>query len=218
MTWIRWAVYYLLSSPATRILARPSIAGRERFQDVRGPALVICNHVTYLDVGFLSLRLCPIVFGSLLWRWRDSASRRMRHPPKDWPSSKRLAFRVAYWLMTPLFHAFPLPQRAGFRESFRFAGETADKGYSVLVFPEGMRTPDGSIWPFRAGIGVLASKLNLTVVPMRIHGLWEVKKSGRRGFAPWGAIRVHVGEPIRLKPGMSPEEITRLLESAVRSL
>jgi long-chain acyl-CoA synthetase len=143
---------------------------------------------------------------------------RMRRPPKEWPWTTRLTVRAGYWLMTPLFHAFPLPQRAGFRESFRFAGEAADKGYSVMVFPEGMRTPDGKVWPFRAGIGLLASSLNLPVVPMRIHGLWEVKKSGRRGFAPWGAIRVNIGEPIRLAPGTDPGEITQQLEAAVRSL
>jgi lysophospholipid acyltransferase (LPLAT)-like uncharacterized protein len=143
---------------------------------------------------------------------------RMRRPPKDWSWVMRLVFRAGYWLMTPLFHAFPLPQRGGFRESFRFAGEAASKGYSVLVFPEGMRTPDGEMHPFRAGIGLLASGLDLPVVPMRIHGLWEIKKSGRRGFAPWGKIRVSIGDPIRFPRETDPVEITRALENAVWSL
>ena len=215
--WIRRAVYYLLSWPATQILAHPEIEGRERLRDVKGPVLVICNHVTYLDVGF-ALAALPHRLRNLAVAMEGERVERMRHPPKEWPWPARLVVRAGYWLMTPLFHAFPLPQRAGFRESFRFAGEAADKGYSVMVFPEGMRTPDGQIWPFRSGIGLLASSLNLPVVPMRIHGLWEVKKSGRRGFAPWGAIRVHVGDAIRLAPGMDPAEITRTLEKAVRSL
>jgi long-chain acyl-CoA synthetase len=126
--------------------------------------------------------------------------------------------RLGYWLVTPLFHVFPLPQRAGFRESFRFAGEAADNGYSILVFPEGMRTPDGNLSPFRMGIGMLAASLNLPIVPMHIHGLWEIKKTGRRGFAPWGAIRVVVGEPIRVGPETDPVAITKTLEDAVRGL
>ena len=217
VTWIRRVAYYLLSWPATQILARPRIVGGERLRDVRGPVLVICNHVTYLDVGFV-LAALPHRLRKLAVAMEGERVQQMRHPPPNWPWQKRLVFRAGYWLMTPLFHAFPLPQRAGFRESFRFAGEAADKGYSVMVFPEGRRTPDGEIWPFRSGIGLLASNLGLPVVPMRIRGLWEVKRSGRRGFAPWGAIRVHVGDPVRVGKGMDAEEITRKLEMAVRAL
>jgi long-chain acyl-CoA synthetase len=215
--WIRRAVYCLLAWPATQILSRPRIEGGERLRSVHGPVLVICNHVTYLDAGFV-LAALPHRLRDLAIAMEGERVQRMRRPPEEWPWLTRLAVRAGYWLMTPLFHAFPLPQRAGFRESFRFAGEAADKGYGVLVFPEGMRTPDGKIQPFRNGIGLLASNLNLPVVPMRIHGLWEVKKSGRRGFAPWGAIRVNVGEPIRFATGSDPAEITRTLEGAVRSL
>ena len=215
--WIRRAVYYLLSWPATQILSRPRIEGSERLRDVQGPVLVICNHVTYLDVGFV-LAALPHRLRKMAVAMEGERIQRMRHPPSDWPWLHRVAVAGAYWLMTPLFHAFPLPQRGGFRESFRFAGETVDKGYSVLVFPEGMRTPDGNMWPFRSGIGLLAVNLDLPIVPMRIDGLWEVKKSGRRGFAPWGKIRVHVGDPIRLVPGMDAVEITQTLERAVRSL
>jgi long-chain acyl-CoA synthetase len=217
VTWIRRAVYYLLSWPATQILSRPRIEGRQRLRDVRGPVLVICNHVTYLDAGFV-LAALPHRLRKMAVAMEGERIQRMRHPPSDWPRLHRFATAAAYWLMTPLFHAFPLPQRGGFRESFHFAGETADKGYSILVFPEGMRTPDGQIHPFRSGIGLLAANLGLPVVPMRIHGLWEVKKSGRRVFAPWGTIRVNVGEPIRLAPGMDPVEITQMLERGVRSL
>jgi hypothetical protein len=53
---------------------------------------------------------------------------------------------------------------------------------------------------------------------MRIHGLWEIKKSGRRGIAPWGKIRVSIGDPIRFPRDANPAEITQILESVVRSL
>jgi long-chain acyl-CoA synthetase len=217
VTWFRTAVYYGLTWPATQLLARPRIGGRERLQGLRGPALVICNHVTYLDIGFV-LAAMPHRLRRMAVAMDGERLRRMRQPPKDWPWWMRLGVRAAYWSMTPVFHAFPLPQRGGFRESFRFAGEAADRGYSVMVFPEGMRTPDGEIHPFRSGIGLLAADLGLPVVPLRIHGLWEVKSTGRRGIAPWGAITVQVGDPIRFPPGTRPEEITRKLEAAVRAL
>jgi len=49
-------------------------------------------------------------------------------------SVKRWLQRMNYFLVVALFNVFPLPRTSGFRESFRFAGELADRGFSVLVF------------------------------------------------------------------------------------
>ncbi|HEV2305246.1 MAG TPA: AMP-binding protein, partial [Candidatus Acidoferrales bacterium] len=59
VTWIRLAVYYALTWPATMILARPEIRGRENLRGVRGPVLVVSNHVTYVDVGCVLAALPP---------------------------------------------------------------------------------------------------------------------------------------------------------------
>ena len=80
------------------------------------------------------------------------------------PSSGRNVFRrtydrVQWFLGVSLLNLFPLPREAGFRESFAFAGESVDRGYSILVFPEGRHTTDGKIAPFRAGVGLLAETL-----------------------------------------------------------
>ena len=87
-----------------------------------------------------------------------------------------------------LLNLFPLPREAGFLKSFSYAGECVDRGYSVLVFPEGHHTTDGKLRPFRAGVGLLATRLGVPVVPMRIDGLFEVKQAGRK-FAPPGKIQ-----------------------------
>lgn len=217
VTWIRRIVYYLLAWPATLILSAPKIDGREKLRGLRGPALVVSNHITYADIGFILWALPPHL-RALAVAMEGERVALMRRPPADWRWWERSVARTAYWLMTPLFNVFPLPQRAGFRESFQFAGESADRGYSVLVFPEGARTPDGAIAPFRSGIGLLACNLKLPVIPMRIHGLWELKARHRRVVAPYGAISVSIGEPIRFAPDSDPEQITQALEAAVRAL
>jgi hypothetical protein len=66
--------------------------------------------------------------------------------------------RLLWTLGVSLLNLFPLPREAGFRRSFAYAGEAVDRGYSVLVFPEGRHTADGKMNPFRAGIGLLAAK------------------------------------------------------------
>jgi long-chain acyl-CoA synthetase len=116
-----------------------------------------------------------------------------------------------------LLNLFPLPQGAGFRESFSYAGECADRGYSVLVFPEGRHTKDGKMNPFRAGIGLLANSLSLPVVPMRIDGLFELQQAGKR-FAHAGELQVKIGAPVRFPRGADPEQIARDLQQKVEEL
>jgi long-chain acyl-CoA synthetase len=116
-----------------------------------------------------------------------------------------------------LFNVFPLPQLTGFRRSFAYAGECADRGFSILVFPEGRRTQDGSLSPFRAGVGMLAKNLALPVVPIRIDGLWELKMQARK-FARHGDVRVTVGDAFRFPADADAEWIASELERRMREL
>ena len=110
-----------------------------------------------------------------------------------------------YFLVVLLFNVFPLPKKSGFRESFRFAGDLADRGWNVLVFPEGDLTPDGKLQPFRAGVGLLAKNLRLPVVPMRIDGAYEIREAHSKFNRP-GRIRVHIGKPVEFPEDSDPEE------------
>ena len=143
----------------------------------------------------------------------------MRHPPRDWFIAKRWAYQLGYWLVTALFNVFPLPQFSGFRESFRFAGESVDRAYSVLVFPEGEvnTSATGEMAPFQSGIGLLAENLGLPIVPMRLDGVWQMKQEQRR-LARLREITVRIGAPISFPPGTPAEAIARKLEAAVRAL
>ncbi|MGB8885614.1 MAG: AMP-binding protein [Candidatus Korobacteraceae bacterium] len=211
ITWIRTFIYYLLTWPATMIMAHPQLVGRENLRDVEGPLLISCNHVTYIDVGFALLALPPRLrrklavgmWGELLWEmWR---------PPQTWNPLLRLSYKVGYYLVIALFNVFPLPQQSGVRESFAYAGESVDRGYSVLVYPEGVRTPDGKPSPFRSGVGMLAARLNIPVLPLRIDGLYEMKMAGHKIARP-GDLKVVIGKPMRFPPETPPEEITNQLE------
>jgi long-chain acyl-CoA synthetase len=214
---LRALVYYLVSWPATMILARPAVRGRENLRRLSGPVLFVSNHVTQVDIGFILAalplryrhRLAVAMLGEML--------QEMRNPPDAMPRMRRWIEKFSYGLVVALFNVFPLPQKTGFRQSFAYAGESADRGYSILVFPEGARTQDGALGPFRAGIGLLAADLGLPVVPVRIDGLYELKKAGRR-FARPGTVRVSIGEPIRFDPATDPVEIARDLEKRVRLL
>ena len=214
---IRLVIYYLLVWPATVLLACPRVRGRTNLRGLRGPALVVSNHVTPIDIGW--------VLKALPWKVRHRIAvamggerlMGMRHPPAERGVFMSALDRLGYVLVVALFNVFPLPKLSGFRESFQFAGESVDRGYSVLVFPEGELTKDGKVGTFRAGIGILAAKLNVPIIPMRIDGLFELREA-RRKFAWPGAVKVIIGEPVHFDAETDPASIARELETRVSSL
>lgn len=216
-TWIRFVVFYLVVFPLTWWMSRATTIGKERLRGARGPVLFIANHITMADAALILLALPARFQRKLAIAMEGEILRGWRHPPEGTGWFGRLIGLAKYALVVSLFNVFPLPQRSGFRRSFAFAGETMDRGYSVLVFPEGARTPDGQMKPFMEGIGLLAKKLDVPIVPARIDGLYELKKR-RKHFARGGQITVTIGEPVSFSPRDEPETITNDLERRVISL
>ena len=217
VSWMRAFIYYLLTWPATHLMAHPRVFGRENLRGVKGPVLVVSNHVIYLDVGFVLASLPPRLRHKLAVAMGGERLAEMRRPPREWFFLRRWLHRMNYFLVVALFNVFPLPKRSGFRESFRFAGDLVDRGWSVLVFPEGDMTADGKLQPFRAGIGLLANNLKLPVVPIRIDGAYEIREAHSRFNRP-GRTRVHIGKPVEFPAASDPQQIARDLERRVAAL
>jgi long-chain acyl-CoA synthetase len=217
---IRIAVYYALTWPATLLLAHARIVGREHIANLKGPFIFVANHVTRrADIGLVLVALPPRFRHRLAAAMGGEELQSFRHPPGKWSFAKRFLWRFKYFSVVSLFNVFPLPRFSGFRESFRFAGESVDRGYSILVFPEGdinMReTPEMA--PFQHGIGLLAQNLNIPVVPMRVDGLWRMQKEHRRLAHP-REVTVYIGAPVTFPPNTPPAEIASHLQDLIRSL
>ena len=216
----RLLIYYALVWPATQILAHPRVIGREHVERLRGPFIIVSNHITRrADIGLVLAALPRRFRHRLATAMGGETLRGMRNPPRNWFFAKRFAYQTGYWLVTALFNVFPLPQLSGFRQSFRFAGESADRGYSVLIFPEGdvNNSADGRMAPFQSGIGLLAENLALPIIPIRLDGVWQMKQERRR-LAHRDEIRVHIGAPVTFPPGTLAQEIATRLESIVKNL
>ena len=216
-TWLRLASHYLLARPAVFLLAWPRVIGRENLRGVRGPLLVISNHVADVDVGFIQTALPARIRHKLATATRGEALEILRSPGPDRAWLGRIYDRLQWTLGVALLNLFPLPRQSGFRKSFAYAGEAVDRGYSVLVFPEGKHTEDGKLCPFRTGVGLLANNLRIPILPVRIDGLFEIKNAGKKFAAP-GQIQVRIGKPVQFAPESDPEEIARTLQKAVENL
>jgi long-chain acyl-CoA synthetase len=216
-TWLRFLAHYSLLRPAIVLLGWPRIEGRENLRGVSGPLLVVCNHIADVDFAFVQTAL-PARFRHRLataTRGEDLEALRMPSPSRGFFAG--IYDRILWFLGVGLLNLFPLPRESGFRQSFAYAGEAVDRGYSILVFPEGRHTMDGRMNRFRAGIGLLAKNLGIPVLPMRIVGLFEVKQAGKSFAAPW-KIHVHIGQPLRFAPSADPEQIVADLQKAVELL
>jgi long-chain acyl-CoA synthetase len=217
MTWLRRAAWFCLLGPLTRMMGRAQVMGREQLPAALTPVLFVANHISQVDPA--------LILAALPLRWRHQVAiamlgeflRAWRYSPVGTSLWQRLIDRTKYALVVALFNVFPLPQESGFRRSFAFAGETVDRGYSLLVFPEGRRTPDGQMNPFMAGTGLLVQKLNIPVIPLRIDGLFALRQQ-HKYFARSGQVVVKFGAPLRFTSEVTPAQITQTLEAAVRNL
>jgi long-chain acyl-CoA synthetase len=122
---------------------------------------------------------------------------------------------LAYLLVTALFNVFPLPRMRGFRRSFAHVGEAMDHGYSVLIFPEGHRSRDATLQPFRPGIGLLARESNAAVLPVALKGMGQMMQTG---WLRSGKLIIHVGAEIPANATDDPADLTDMLEEALRRL
>jgi long-chain acyl-CoA synthetase len=217
ITLLRLAIYYLVAWPATYLLAAPRIRGRENLRGLRGPAIVISNHVTDLDIAWILPALPARFRNKLATAMGGERLARMRRPSSSLSLFERFTERLSYFLVLSLFNVFPLPRQSGFLRSFAFAGDLADRGWNVLVFPEGKTTEDGNMLPFRSGIGLLTKQLNLPVVPVYLHGLFDLKQREQILTRP-GHVRATIGAPVRFSLGQDANEITAELERRVREL
>ena len=218
--WLRVAFLEAIQRPLTWLLAAPRVVGPAEPLPP-GPVLIVGNHVTAYDgpliqyalAGPLRRRIAVAMAGDMLDDYRH-----WRNP--DWPPGHEGFYLLgppAYWLATALFNVFPLPRQRDFQLSFAHAGRAMDRGYSVMVFPEGMRSAAGQLARFRPGIGLLAKQCGVPVVPTAIRGLGEMKTGRRRWFRS-GVLEVRVGAAIRFSPEESEAAITARLHDEVELL
>jgi long-chain acyl-CoA synthetase len=202
--------------PVGRVFAWTRVDGLEHLRAVKGPVIFAANHQSHMDT--------PVILRALPAKWRYRVAPAMakeffkahffpeQHTRKQWFTNS-----LNYYLAALFFNAFPLPQReAGARQTLRYAGELLSAGYSILIFPEGRRTHEGEIAPFLPGVGMMASRLGVPVVPVRIDGLDKVLHLKARMARP-GRVRVAFGAPLHLE-GEDYAALASRVEQAVRAL
>jgi len=219
ITWLRYLLHHLVVTPVTLLMSRMHVVGREHLEGIRGPVLFVANHVTYADHALILVALPEHLHRRLAIAMEGELLRDWINPPAGTPPFTRLRRLFEYYLVVTFFNVFPLPKRSGFRRAFQYAGERADAGDSILIFPEGERAPHGQLHmgEFKAGAGLLAQRLGVPVVPVKLEGLYELKRD-RVYFPAPGKVEVKFGAPTRFSHDADPASIAREMKRLIREL
>ena len=147
--------YHQLLQRISRFVIRHVPGVRFREENVAGesfarPAVIVCNHQSHLDLMCI-MQLSPkIVVLTNDWVWNNPYYGAVIHAAEFYPVSN------------------------GYDQNFPHLQRLVERGYSIVVFPEGTRTKDGEIGRFHKGAFSLAQALGVDILPLCIHGLYDV--------------------------------------------
>jgi 1-acyl-sn-glycerol-3-phosphate acyltransferase len=192
--------------PLVRTVARPTIYGRESIEHIEGPVIVTANHTSHLDTALL-LSCLP-------------ASRRHRAVV----AAAADYFFDRHWkaaLSAFGLGAIPMERQKVNRRSADAAAELIDGGWSLVIFPEGGRSPHGWGQEFKGGAAYLARRCQVPVVPVHIRGARAVLPKGDervRTRLRRGEVEVRFGAPLWPGEGEDARRFSVRIEKAVALL
>jgi 1-acyl-sn-glycerol-3-phosphate acyltransferase len=204
----RWTRTVLLESvlrPTAAAIARPRRRGVDRLadlQDAGEPVIFCANHHSHVDT--------PVVLTSLPEPWRYQV---FVGAAADYFFRNRLTSAAASLLL----NAIPIERATVTRRSADLAAGLIDEGWSMLIFPEGGRSPDGWGQDFRGGAAYLARRTGAPVVPIHLSGTDRILPKGSKRLRP-GPTTVTFGDPIHAEEGEDTRRLGARIEAAVASL
>lgn len=146
-----------------------------------GPVIIAANHTSNLDPIVIGSWLVPTLGRRLQWLGKKELF--------DWPILGYIARHGG---------VHPVDRSTADVEAFRLAARILAEGHPLFVFPEGTRSPDGTLQPARDGVAVLALRSGAPIVPVGISGSDAVWPRGRRLPRPGGRVVIRVGSAFQV--------------------
>jgi 1-acyl-sn-glycerol-3-phosphate acyltransferase len=207
--WTRTVLLESVLRPTAAVIARPRRRGIDRLADLQHPTggdvqpVIFCaNHHSHVDT--------PIVLTSIPEPWRYQV---FVGAAADYFFRNRVTGAAASLLL----NAIPIERATVTRRSADLAASLIDEGWSMLIFPEGGRSPDGWGQDFRGGAAYLARRTGAPVVPIHLSGTDRILPKGAKRLRP-GPTTVTFGDPIHAEDGEDTRRLATRIEAAVAAL
>lgn len=208
VVWLRDILFTYLWFPILwPIFPRIHVEHPEIARSIKGPSIVVFNHVGHLEASMILARL-PRPFR------RNSAT---------------LAESRVYTTCLAKFHlyftacAFPVETTGGpVRHSLEFSAGLLERGWNLVLSPEGMISPDGTLQPFKHGASVLAIEAGVPVYPVKVKGYRESMLKLLPKLIdipkPWARMSLVFGKPLKFDSSTSYEDATKQIRRAIEEL
>jgi len=196
----------VFSGPVAKWCRPYTVVGKENLKELRGPAIFIGNHASYLD-GPALVRALPrayqrrVALGAAADRFYVKGRRELRKQG---------------WWQSLAYNMFPIG-RGGGSAALDHARWLLDRGWSLVIFPEGKRSSNGALARFRVGPALLAIEKGVPVVPLFVEGSGAIRPKGSTENRP-GPVTAVVGHPVVFAPGSDPGQATHTLQKAMEEV
>jgi 1-acyl-sn-glycerol-3-phosphate acyltransferase len=191
-----------LTRPLLRLLAAPRVDGLDRIAALDEPVIFAPNHASHIDT--------PLLLTVLPERWRH---RTVVAGAADYFFDKKWK---AHWFAFSI-NAIPIERQRVNRRSADLAADLLHEGWSLIIFPEGGRSPDGWGQPHQRGAAWLSVRTGRPVVPVYLEGTRRILPKGGGKLKP-GSVHVTFGAPLRPGEGGDARDLAVRVEHAVASL
>jgi long-chain acyl-CoA synthetase len=200
-----YAITYSFNWCIVRLLFRLSVRGREHLP-VAGPFLLTPNHASPLDPSVLAAALPLKLLQNTYWAGKESTV--LRNPVRR--------------ALSRLTRVIPIAED---KSSLSAGTILLERGHGLVWFPEGKRSLDGRLQPFKPGIALLLARCDVPVFPVRIEGAHDAFPGRGGRLRLRSRISVHIGQPVtrdalglRDDSAQSVEETLQNLRRSVREL
>lgn len=195
---------------AVRTVASPTVSGLDRLTDLlrtekgESPAPVIFapNHHSHIDTG--------VMIGAIPSAWRQEL---VVAAAADY-------FFDAKWkaaLSALALNAIPIDRDATSRATFDRLRDVIADGNSLIIYPEGGRSPDGWGQDFKGGAAYLSVRTGAPIIPVHLDGTGEIFGKGANKLSP-GRTSVLFGSPLTADEGENTRRFNERIEAAVTRL
>lgn len=189
--------------PIVEAVASPDVRGTDRLAGLPdGPVVFAANHSSHVDT--------PLLLTALPSRYRH---RTAVAAAADYFFDSR--WKGTAWAFA--INAVPTERTKASIRSMRLAADLLDDGWSLVIYPEGGRSPDGWGQEHRAGAAWLSGRAGAPVVPVHIEGTRRIMGKGRRRLRP-SPTTVTFGAPLRLAEGEDVRDFATRIEREIAVL
>lgn len=191
-----------ITKPLIKAVLPPQILGADRILNAPVPVIFAANHSSHLDT--------PLLASQLPSRYRHKT---VIGAGADYFFDR--TWKATLW--SGLVGAIPIERNKVNRKSGELAESLLADGWSLIIFPEGGRTPDGFGQSFKGGIAQLAKRSNAPIVPVYIKGTYNALGKNSSKFKP-GPTKINFGYPLKLEDDEDLRQFTKRIQKAVDEL